>query len=421
MCLRMLEVVLLNPQNRPNHWIVPTIGSSIFGMGMTLVFSGVFAFLVDAYPLYAASALAANSFARSSFAAAFPLFGIQMFNKLGYQWATTLFALLSLAIAPSPIVFTVFKGSKAGDIIESDSKRPALSGDQVLISVSASGLCGGDLLFKHNDMTLGHEGVGVVVATGPEVQSLTKGVRCGTDVFCPERKMYGRSDLDQGSLAYGIVKKESRLFPIPKELYDEEAAPLMCAGATVFNVLDTYDVKPTDRIGVIGVGGLGHLAIQFESKMGNEVIAFSSTQSKESDALAFGASAYYNDSNIKEAGLGGALDLLIVTAPALPNWGVYLPFLAPKAKIFALTIGPGNLALPNMPLLLNGITIQGSVLAPTNVHKRMLNFAAAKGVKPKVHKFVMDRDDIVEAFGVLKEGKMRYRGVLVVPEENRLK
>ncbi|TGO57417.1 hypothetical protein BOTNAR_0201g00030 [Botryotinia narcissicola] len=265
-------------------------------------------------------------------------------------------------------------------------------------------------------MTLGHEGVGVVVATGPEVQSLTKGVRvgwgflqdtcgkckqceCGTDVFCPERKMYGRSDLDQGSLAYGIVKKESRLAS------DEEVAPLMCAGATVFNVLDTYDVKPTDRIGVIGVGGLSHLAIQFASKMGNEVIAFPSTQSKESDALAFGVSAYYNDSNIKEANLGGALNVII----------------APKAKIFALTIGPGNLALPNMPLLLNGITIQGSALAPTNVHKRMLDFAAAKGVKPKVHKFVMDRDGIVEAFGVLEEGRIRYRGVLIVPEENKLK
>ncbi|KAF7940754.1 uncharacterized protein EAE97_006940 [Botrytis byssoidea] len=331
------------------------------------------------------------------------------------------------------IVFNVFKGSKAGDIIESDSKRPALSGDQVLISVSASGLCGGDLLFKHNDMTLGHEGVGVVVATGPEVQSLTKGVRVGWGFLqdtcanasnaSAELTCSARSEryLDQGSLAYGIVKKESRLFLIPKELSDEEVAPLMCAGATVFNVLDTYDVKPTDRIGVIGVGGLGHLAIQFASKMGNEVIAFSSTQSKESDALAFGASAYYNDLNTKEASLGGALDVLIVTAPALPNWGIYLPFLAPKAKIFALPIGPGNLALPNMPLLLNGITIQGSVLAPTNVHKRMLDFAAAKGVKPKVHKFLMDRDGIVEAFGVLKEGKMRYREVLVVPEENRLK
>lgn len=103
-------------------------------------------------------------------------------------------------------------------------------------------------------MTLGHEGVGVVVATGPEVQSLTRGVRvgwgflqdtcgkckqceCETDVFCPERKMYGRSDLDQGSLAYGIVKKESRLLPIPKELSDEEAAPLMvCQNSVIYTL-----------------------------------------------------------------------------------------------------------------------------------------------------------------------------------------
>ncbi|KAI9877664.1 MAG: hypothetical protein M1830_003183 [Pleopsidium flavum] len=86
------------------HWIVPIIGSAIFGMGTLLVFSGVFTFLVDAYPMFAASALAANSFARSSFAAAFPLFGVQMYNKLGYQWATSLLAFLTVAMAPFPYV-----------------------------------------------------------------------------------------------------------------------------------------------------------------------------------------------------------------------------------------------------------------------------------------------------------------------------
>jgi len=87
------------------HWIVPIIFSTLFGLGNIFVFSGVFTFLVDCYPLYAASALAANSFARSSFAAAFPLFGVQMYNKLGYQWATSLLAFLALAMAPFPYVF----------------------------------------------------------------------------------------------------------------------------------------------------------------------------------------------------------------------------------------------------------------------------------------------------------------------------
>ncbi|CAI6331964.1 unnamed protein product [Periconia digitata] len=90
------------------HWIVPIIFSAVFGTGVIWVYSGVFTFLVEAYPLYAASALAANSFARSYFAAAFPLFGVQMYNHLGYQWATSLLAFLALGMAPFPIFFFRF-------------------------------------------------------------------------------------------------------------------------------------------------------------------------------------------------------------------------------------------------------------------------------------------------------------------------
>ena len=148
-------------------------------------------------------------------------------------------------------------------------------------------------------MVLGHEGVGIVAAIGPSVHTLRKGDRVGwgflqetcghctqclegTESFCPERKMYGHADLDQGSLAYGIVKKEASLFQIPSELSDEEAAPLMCAGATVFNVFSTHGVRATDRVGVVGIGGLGHLAVQvcqgLEGFLGlgrRELIAFS--------------------------------------------------------------------------------------------------------------------------------------------------
>lgn len=90
------------------HWIVPIIGTSFFGFGIILVFSGIFTFLVEAYPVYAASALSANSFARSMFAASFPLFGVQMYNTLGFHWATTLLAFLTLVMAPFPYVFFVY-------------------------------------------------------------------------------------------------------------------------------------------------------------------------------------------------------------------------------------------------------------------------------------------------------------------------
>ncbi|KIW80330.1 hypothetical protein AYO21_01232 [Fonsecaea monophora] len=90
------------------HPIVPIVGSGFFGFGIILVFTGVFTFLVEAYPLYAASALSANSFARSSFAGAFPLFGVQMYNKLGFHWATTLLAFLCLVMAPFPYLFFIY-------------------------------------------------------------------------------------------------------------------------------------------------------------------------------------------------------------------------------------------------------------------------------------------------------------------------
>ncbi|KAL4998134.1 major facilitator superfamily domain-containing protein [Aspergillus recurvatus] len=90
------------------HWIAPIIGSGIFGAGTVLVYSGVFTFLVDAYPTYAASALSANSFARSSFGGIFPLFGVQMYNRLGYHWATSLLAFLTLVMAPFPYLFFRF-------------------------------------------------------------------------------------------------------------------------------------------------------------------------------------------------------------------------------------------------------------------------------------------------------------------------
>lgn len=87
------------------HWIGPIIGSGVYGFGMVLVFSGIFTFLVDAYPLYAASALSANSFLRSSSAAAFPLFGIQMYNRLNFHWASSLLAFITLAMLPFPYIF----------------------------------------------------------------------------------------------------------------------------------------------------------------------------------------------------------------------------------------------------------------------------------------------------------------------------
>jgi len=190
--------------------------------------------------------------------------------------------------------FTVFKGTQDGSIKKSETSKPELTRDQVLLKVTASGLCGTgksrrivpshergsqsaffpDLHYRNADMVLGHEGVGIVEETGPDCTYLKKGDRVGwgyehnscghcqqcltgTETFCPERAMYGMADLDQGSFAHGAVWREAFLFKIPDDLPDEAAAPLQCGGATVFNALHLFNTQPTETVGIMGVGGLG--------------------------------------------------------------------------------------------------------------------------------------------------------------------
>lgn len=328
------------------------------------------------------------------------------------------------------VSFTVYKGSKDGSIVKSSTSKSDLKGDQVLLSVTASGLCGTDEHYRTQDMVLGHEGCGVVEAVGPAVRHLKKGDRvgwgyehdsCGTcdwclsgrETFCSERAMYGFADLDQGSFATHAVWKEAFLFPLPGELTDEEAAPLMCGGATVFNALHMYDIQPTSRVGVIGIGGLGHLAIQFAAKMGCDVVSFSGTNSKKEEAIKLGAKEFFATKDMKELNIGKKIDCLLVTTSAQPDWNLYLPLMAPDSVIFPLSVAGGDFKVPYMPLLLSGIRIQGTIVAPRFIHKQMLEFAARNGIKPIMMKFPMNEAGITKAMKTLNDGEMRYRGVLV--------
>ncbi|KAG2138142.1 hypothetical protein BD769DRAFT_1601175 [Suillus cothurnatus] len=112
-------------------------------------------------------------------------------------------------------------------------------------------------------------------------------------MFCPERAMYARSNTDQGAFVSHAVWKAAFLFHIPDALTSSDVAPLMCAGATVFNAIYLYNVRPTDRVGIVGVSGLGHIAIQFAAKMGCEVIVFSGSESKREEVKCLGAREFY--------------------------------------------------------------------------------------------------------------------------------
>lgn len=331
--------------------------------------------------------------------------------------------------------FTTFKGSESGKIVKSTTtKSDELKNDEVLLRVTASGLCGTDEHFRKADMVLGHEGVGIVESVGPQAKYLKKGDRVGwgyehdccghcqeclkgNETFCPERVMYGYADHDQGSFAHQAVWREAFLFKIPDAMSDEAAAPLMCGGATVFNALHMYNTLPTHRVGVVGVGGLGHLAIQFAAKMGCEVVVFSGTDSKKEEAMRLGAKEFYATKDAKTLDVKRPIDRLLVTASVKVPWELYIPLLAPGAILFPLAVADGDFTIPYMPMLAQGLTVQGSLVASRYIHQRMLDFAAFHKIEPIVQKFDMTEEGITDAMQKLNDGKVRYRAVLV-PKEN---
>jgi D-arabinose 1-dehydrogenase-like Zn-dependent alcohol dehydrogenase len=239
----------------------------------------------------------------------------------------------------------------------------------------------------------------------------------GRENLCQKRETFGRSNHDQGSFAsYGIWKADY-IFKIPETMAPEDAAPLMCGGATVFHVLRSFGIRSTDRVGVIGVGGLGHLAMQFASKMGCEVVVFSSTESKKAEALQLGASQFVATKGVTdlESAVGNPINHLIVTSSFPPDWTQFVPILAPRGAIYPLTVSAGNLEIPYRALMDKELTVQASLVAPRQVHREMIAFAARWGIRPVIERFPLTAEGITEAMGRLSEGKMRYRAVLVAP------
>lgn len=329
-----------------------------------------------------------------------------------------------------PIEFTVFKGSPDGTIRQEVTRRDDLRHDDVLIRITHSGVCFTDVHFRHTDMALGHEGTGVVEATGPDAKILKKGDRVGWgyehdccghcrqcltgwETLCAERKMYGAADLDQGSFGSHAVLREAFLFKIPENISNEDAGPLMCGGSTVFNALHVAQVRPTARVGVVGVGGLGHLAIQFAAKMGCQVVVFSGTDNKKDEAIKLGATEFHATKGVKELKLGKPIDNLLVTTSSQPDWQQYLNLMAPCGVVSPLSIDENDLKVPYPPLLQKGLSVQGGIVSARQVHRDMLEFAAIHNIKPVKMTFPMTLEGVKESLKILEDGKMRYRGVLV--------
>lgn len=227
-------------------------------------------------------------------------------------------------------------------------------------------------------------------------------------------KQFGMGDTDQGSFGTGAVWKEQCLFHIPDSMASDVAAPLLCAGITVFSPLTRYGLKSTDVVGVVGIGGLGHLALQFAKALGCEVIALSGSEDKKKEALKLGATHFVATKGVKDLVVPRKINHLLVTTSQMPDWKQYESILAPMASIYPLTVADfeTKLEINFMSFLLTGRKFIGSTVPPKIVYMQMLEFAALHDIKPVIDPFPLTKQGVEDSFKKLDEGNMRYRGVL---------
>ena len=327
-----------------------------------------------------------------------------------------------------------YAAQSAGAHLEPFEFTPGPLGDeQVEIAVDYCGICHSDLSMIHNHWGMtqfplvpGHEISGRVVAAGPKVKNVKVGDRVGVGWFsgscmschdcmdgdhnlCAghEGVIVGR----HGGFAERVRAHWAWAVPLPEGVDAAKAGPLFCGGITVFNPIVQCGVQPTDRVGVVGVGGLGHLGIQFLNKWGCEVTAFSSSPSKKEELRKLGAHHVVDSRDPEQLKpLARSLDFILVTVNVPLDWGAYIETLAPRGRLHYVgaVLEPLNVGV--FPLLVGQRSISASPLGSPATTAQMLEFCARHGIAPVVEEFPMSK--VNDALAHVESGKARYRVVL---------
>lgn len=303
----------------------------------------------------------------------------------------------------------------------------------VEVKVADCGFCHSDAHLIDNDwgssqypLIPGHEIVGTVSAIGSAVVSLSVGERvgigwqansCGRCEWCRkgEENLCANAQPTcvhrHGGFAEALRVNARFAVPIPEGLDSEVTAPLLCAGVTVYSPIRALGINPSSRVGVIGVGGLGHLALQFARVFGAEVTAFSTSAAKEPEALELGAHHFVNSRESKSVnGLAGSFDLIISTINADLDWAAFVNTLRPHGTLCFTGAPSKPLSLPAFPLISVARSVCGSNTGSPGRIGEMLDVAARHGVKAKIERFRMSEAN--QALKRLKKGQVRYRAVL---------
>lgn len=327
----------------------------------------------------------------------------------------------------------VSKANGPFELVERDVPQPAA--DQVRVKVEACGICHSDAFVKTGGFpglvlprVPGHEIAGRVDAVGANVTAWKKGDRVGIGwhgghcfqcqacrkglfINCEKGQVTGIT-FDGGYAEY-VVAPGSALARIPDAMDAKDAGPLLCAGITTYNALRNSGARPGDTVAVQGIGGLGHLAVQYAAKMGFRTIAVSRGADKAELARSLGAHEYVDTQQVDAAEglqrLGGA-DLVLGTAPAADAIASTLGGLKARGKLL-IVAAPFEPVTISAFSLLTGKTVAGWPSGSAIDSEETMAFSALAGVRPRIEVFPLERAE--DAYTRMIENRVRFRAVLV--------
>ncbi|WP_420108493.1 alcohol dehydrogenase catalytic domain-containing protein [Mycolicibacter arupensis] len=320
-------------------------------------------------------------------------------------------------------------------LVDVDTARPGPG--QVRIEVAACGVCGTDHAFVHGGfpgmswpVTLGHEIAGTVVELGSGVTDWQVGERvavgwfggnCNHCIPCRKGDFIHCVNAQVPSLHYpggyaeSVTVPASALARIPDELSFVEAAPMGCAGVTTYHALRSTKARPGDRVAVLGLGGLGHLGVQFARAMGFETISIARGAAKEADARALGAH-HYIDSTATDvaqamAALGGA-SVVLATAANSRAMADTLDGLSPRGELVIIGVTADPLPITPMQLISPGLSVTGHPSGTARDIEETMRFAVLSGVRARIEERPLA--EAAQAYAAMVEGRAHYRMVLTM-------
>lgn len=308
-----------------------------------------------------------------------------------------------------------------------------LKPNEVEIDVLYCGICHSDLSMADDEWGMseypfvgGHEVIGKIASVGSHVSHLEVGTHVGLgwhSGYCGHCESCHSGDENlcddaegtivarHGGFADKVRADAASVIAIPEGIDLKSAGPLLCGGITVFNPLVQFNVKSTDKVAVIGIGGLGHIALKFLHHWGCEVTAFTSSESKRDKALQLGAHKTLNSRNAAEIEAAAmSFDFIISTVNVRLDWELYLNTLKPKGRLHFVGATLEPLDIGAMPLIMKQRSVSGSPVGSPATIEKMFDFANRHRIQPEIEVFPMS--EINEAFDRLKSGQARYRIVL---------